>query len=424
VDSDLGNMRQFSRNFWVYLLSGFFWSLGLMTFFLVYNLHLLEFGFNEAAIGKIASAFTLGSLAVTLLTGRLLTRYGENRVIQSCVLATAILLPLRSLTHAVWWLIVAAFLNGASIGGWMVSAPPFLARNTGPERRTWAFSLSYGSSIGTGALAGLIVGFVSRDLSIWGQELTGLSAKQCLLLASSASVLLGFFGLLFLRESGTLSVNAAQAALPFMNSTVALIKSRRFILQLLTVLVLWSFFVGSFPPFFNVYFHKQFNQSLDGIGIIFSVSQLCQLSAVLCMPWLVLRLGRVRAISSVQFASALVLPALIVISNVQLAGLIYLAYLSFQVMAEPALESFIMDSVLPEERNAVASLRYMTLFSVQALAVLVSGFAITHFGYSFLLVAIALLGIAASLAFYVFFQLRSQLPVTQESNVPAICPLH
>ena len=307
----------------------------------------------------------------------------------------------------------------------MVSAPPFLTRNTDPERRTWAFSVSYGSSIGTGALAGLIVGFISGDTSIWAwvQKLTDFSAKQCVLLASSASVLLGFFGLLFLRERGTLSVNAAQTTIPFMNSTVALIKSRRFILQLLTALVLWSFFVGSFPPFFNVFFHKQFNQSLNGIGIIFSVSQLCQLAAVLCMPWLVLRLGRVRAISSVQFASALVLPVLIVVTNVQTAGVIYLTYLSLQVMAEPALESFIMDSVLPEERNTVASLRYMTLFSVQALAVLVSGFAIARFGYSSLLVAMALLGIAASAAFYSFFQLRRS-PVTHESNVPAPCPLH
>ena len=419
-------MRQLSRNLWVYLISGFFWSLGLMSFFLVYNLHLLELGFNEAVIGRIASAFTLGSLAVTLLTGCLLNRYGENRIIQFCVLATVILLPLRTVTTALWWMLVAAFLNGASIGGWMVSAPPFLTRNTDPEGRTWAFSLSYGSSIGSGALAGLIVGFVSRDLSTWAwvQELTGFSAKQGVLLASSASVLLGFFGLLFLRERGTLSANAAQTALPLVTSRVALIKGRRFILQLLTVLILWSFFVGSFSPFFNVYFHKQFNQSLDGIGIIFSVSQLCQLAAVLCMPWLVLRLGRVRAISSVQFASALVLPVLIVISNVLTAGLIYLAYLSFQVMTEPALESFIMDSVLPEERNTVASLRYMTLFAVQALAVLVSGFAITHFGYSFLLVAIALVGITASFAFHFFFQLRSQLPVTKESNVPATCPLH
>ena len=418
-------MRQFSRNFWVYLFSGFFWSLGLMTFFLVYNLHLLDLGFNEQLIGKIASALTLGSLAVTLLTGPLLNRFGENRVIQFCVLATAILLPWRSLAHAAEWMVVAAFLNGASIGGWMVSALPFVTRNTDPERRTLAFSLSYGSSIGTGALAGLIVGFVSRDLSMWAwvQELTGFSVKQCVLLASSASVLLGFFGLLFLHEPRTVTENV-QKSVPFVNRALITIKSRRFVLQLLTALVLWSFFVGSFPPFFNVFFHKQFNQSLNGIGIIFSVSQLCQLAAVLSMPWLVLRLGRVQAIASVQFASALVLPVLIVVTNVQTAGVIYLTYLSLQVMAEPALESFIMDSVLPEERNTVASLRYLTLFSVQALAVLVSGFAIARFGYTSLLVALALLGVAASAAFYSFFQIGKKSPVPHESSVPAACPLH
>jgi predicted MFS family arabinose efflux permease len=118
------------------------------------------------------------------------------------------------------------------------------------------------------------------------------------------------------------------------------------------------------------------------------------------------------------------LPVLTVVTSVRTAGVIYLTYLSLQVMAEPALESFIMDSVLPEERNTVASLRYMTLFSVQALAVLASGFAIARFGYSSLLVALALLGIAASAAFYSFFQLRRKSPMTHESNVPAPCPLH
>ena len=216
---------------------------------------------------------------MTLLTGRLLTRYGENRVIQFCVLATAILLPLRSVTHAVWWMIVAAFLNGASIGGWMVSAPPFLARNTDPERRTWAFSLSYGSSIGTGALAGLIVGFVSRDLSVWGwvqrvhrsfSQAMCVAGKLCLQFCS------GFSDCFLLRARDSVGKCCANEH-SIREQYLAMIKSRRFILQLLTVLVLWSFFVGSFPPFFNVYFHKQFNQSLDGIGIIFSVSQLCQL---------------------------------------------------------------------------------------------------------------------------------------------------
>ena len=418
-------MRKFSWNFCTFLVSNFFWSLGLTAFFLVYNLRLLELGLNEAAIGRIASAFTVGSLAVTFLTGRLLNRYGEIRIIQLCVLATALLLPFRSLSDSVASLVIAAFLNGASIGGWMVSGPPFLTRNTSPESRSWAFSLSYGLSIGTGILAGLLVGFGSREPSIWAadQAFTGFTVNQCLLLASSASVLLGFFALLFLQEPSP-ELATAQVRVSVADRTVALIKSRPFFLQLLVVLVLWSFFVGSFPPFFNVYFHKQFNQSLEGIGIIFSVSQLCQLTSVLCMPGLVAKLGRVRAIFLAQFASALVLPALIVITSVELAGLIYLSYLSLQVMAEPALENFIMDSVRPDERNTVASLRYMTLFSVQALAVLVCGFAITHFGYAFFLGAISLLGVAAAGAFYFFFQLRSPLAVNQETDFSAICHLH
>jgi MFS family permease len=420
-------MHSFSRNLWVYLVSGFFWSLGLMTFFLVYNLHLLELGFDEAIVGKVASVFTSGSLAMTLLTGRLLSRYGENCVIQSCVLATAVLLPFRSLTPSPQWLLIASFLNGASIAGWMISAPPFLARNTRPEGRAWAFSVSYASSIGTGALAGLAVAFVSLDwpLWVWIQERTGFSLHQCMLFASAVSVLLAFLGLLFLRDHKAALTDTAQSARRCAGISAAPIENRRrFALQLLTALVLWSFFVGSFPPFFNVYFHKQYNQPLSSIGVIFSISQLCQCSAVLCMPWLIARLGRVRAIAFAQCASALALPALAVAGSVQRAGLIYLSYLTFQVMVEPALESFIMDSVRPEERNRAASIRYMALFSTQAVAVLVSGFAITHLGYSWLLAALALLGIAASWAFYVFFHSRSLVLVTQESGTPAACPLH
>ena len=377
-------------------------------------------------IGKIASAFTLGSLAVTLLTGRLLNRYGENRVIQSCVLgdghsaSSEVVDPSRRVDDC-GGISERCFHRGMDGFGSAVPYAKHRTRNANlgvqPQLRLFhrdgrAGRIDRGSCIPR---------FVSLGWSSRVHRVFQPSSVCCW--PAPASVLLGFFGLLFLKERGTLS-KKPQTSVPFVNSTVALIKSRRFVLQLLTALVLWSFFVGSFPPFFNVYFHKQFNQSLDGIGIIFSVSQLCQLAAVLSMPWLVLRLGRVRAIASVQFASALVLPILIVVTSVQTAGVIYLTYLSLQVMAEPALESFIMDSVLPEERNTVASLRYMTLFSVQALAVLASGFAIARFGYSSLLVAIALLGIAASAVFYCFFQLSGKSPVTHESSVPATCPLH
>ncbi|MBM3801875.1 MAG: MFS transporter [Acidimicrobiia bacterium] len=198
---DRQGMREFSRNFWIYFFSGLFWSSGLMVFFLVYNLHLLEIGLNETAIGEITSASTLGSLAATLVTGKLLNHCGQIRFIQCCVLVTALLLPLRSLAHGMGFLTATAFLNGTSIAGWMVSAPPFLTHNTDPGNRAWAYSLSYGSSVGCGALAGLLVGFASHEGPAWAElrEFAGFSAKQSFLLGSAASVLLGFFGLLFLR---------------------------------------------------------------------------------------------------------------------------------------------------------------------------------------------------------------------------------
>lgn len=414
-------MREFSRNFWIYFFSGLFWSSGLMVFFLVYNLHLLEIGLNETAIGEITSASTLGSLAATLVTGKLLNHCGQIRFIQCCVLVTALLLPLRSLAHGMEFLTATAFLNGTSIAGWMVSAPPFLTHNTDPGNRAWAYSLSYGSSVGCGALAGLLVGFASHEGPAWAElrEFAGFSAKQGFLLGSAASVLLGFFGLLFLRARTTSPADAADVNLAGTPTTVSL---RSFLPRLLLALGLWSLFVGSFPPFFNVYFHQQFNQSLGSIGVIFAVSQLCQTLAVLCMPWLAAKLGRVRAIASAQFTSAVLLPVLLAAGDIRWASMIYLGYLSFQAMAEPALESFIMDSVRPEERSRMSSLRYLTLFSFQALAVLMSGFAITRFGYALLLPSLALLGVAASLAFYIFFQPGNSRLLAKESHVPASCP--
>ncbi|PYV40378.1 MAG: hypothetical protein DMG06_20480 [Acidobacteria bacterium] len=388
-------MAPFTRNFWLYLAAG--------GIFLVYNLYLLDLGFNETVMGQISSAMTLGSLAITVPSGLLLNRYGLKRMLKVSVIVAGISLLLRSSVDVVWLLVLFAFLNGAAIGIWMVSAPPFLTQNTAPEIRSRAFSLSYGMSIGMGVAAGLLAG-LSRYLSSWfgTPALPDLSLKKYWLYGSSALVLCSFFLLLRLSET----VADAPIAGPnlYTNNFLRQLDSRPFILRLLTVLIFWSFFVGSFSPFFNVFFSRKYNQSLSGVGLIFSLSQFCQLLAVLSMPWLIRKLGRVHAIFSMQLAAAGVLPVLVLIGNVQLAAVIYLIYLSFQVMCEPALENFIMDSVTPAERNMVSALRYMTLFLVQALAVWITGYAITQLGYSVLLVLIAILGVSAAFTFYLFFR--------------------
>jgi MFS family permease len=410
-------MTRFTRNFLVYLAVVIFWSLGLMTFFLVYNLYLLDLGFDEVFIGKISAAMTLGSLAITLPSGFLLNRYGINRVLQVCAFATGVSLVLRASVHAPWLLVLFSFVNGAAIGAWMVSIPPFLAQNTRAEFRSRAFSLCYATYIGTGALAGVLSGFLSVHLATWfgGEPLSPLLVKKYLLWGCSCLILLTFFPLLFLQEKTNDQSTAGKPVFDILNF-LRQIQNHRFVPRLLVVLVLWSFFVGSFPPYFNVFFHQRYGQSLEGIGRIFSLSQFCQVLAVLTMPWLVRKVGRVFAIISMQFSAAFFLPILILTNNVQLAGLVYLTYLSFQVMCEPALENFIMDSVLPSERNVVSGLRYMTLFLTQALAVWISGHAIRQLGYSSLLVGLAFLGVCASLTFYAFFHSQKGVHLSENAT--------
>jgi len=402
-----------SRNLWLYLTAGALWSCGLMAFFLVYNLYLLELGYQEEVMGQISAAMTLGSLSFTFPASWLLNRFGANRIIQAGVACTAVTLLLRALCENSWSLVLLSFLNGSTIAAWMVAAPPFLTQNATPAYRSRAFSLSYGTSIGMGAIAGFAVSGFSRIVSSWGSitgELRQLSMERIILVACSVFILAAFMVLLLLRNSDSSSLPPSKDRVT--NSRVKgrwqgifkEIQSRHFMARLLVVLTLWSLFVGSFAPFFNVFFHRRFSQSLEGIGVIFSLSQICQLLAVLSMPWLMARLGHVRAIASMQMLAAVFLPVLLLTSKVQVAGLIYLTYLSFQVMSEPALENFIMGSVLAEERSLVSSLRYMTLFLMQALSVWASGFAIARFGYSRLLVTLAVIGMSASLSFFVSFR--------------------
>ena len=56
-------MVRLSRNYRIYWAAGALWSLGLMVYFLVYNLYLLDLGFDEAFLGQVSAAFTIAAKA-------------------------------------------------------------------------------------------------------------------------------------------------------------------------------------------------------------------------------------------------------------------------------------------------------------------------------------------------------------------------
>jgi hypothetical protein len=295
-------------------------------------------------------------------------------------------------------------VNGLALGIWIVAAPPFLAQNTSQAKRSLAFSLNYGGSIATGALAGILV----RESATWipylvQAEATGRWIHQWLLYTGTALVLPASLLLFLLNATTPHSIGSSVVPSAGLHLRIPC-GILGFLFRLLPVVVLWSFFTGGFAPFFNVFFRQEYRQSLPAIGTIFSLSQLCQVLAVMAMPLAVRKLGRVGALFFMQLAASLALLMLVFANQIHTAGAIYLTYLSLQAMSEPALEQFIMDSVAVNARNFMSSWRFAILFAVHAVASLVAGTVIERYGYVPLFLLLAASGVCAALSFYFFFR--------------------
>ncbi|HVN79278.1 MAG TPA: MFS transporter [Terriglobia bacterium] len=409
-------MKRFSPNYWVYWTAGVFWSLGLVAYFLVYNLYLLDLRFDEGFIGNVSAAFTLGSLTSTLPAAWLLNRFGMKRIIWASAFSTGILLIGRVTILSPTILQILAYANGATIGTWIVTCPPFISRSTQVQHRSWAFSLWHGTSIGMGVLGGFLVSAYSKQVEGIASSTAGfpLVEKKVILLCCAVVSLAACLIIPRVREED-LETHQPSPLHPLKLNWQTTLKSRGFVIRLILPLILWSLYVGSFPPFFNVFFYRHFHQSLTGIGLVFSASQLCQVLAIFLMPLLSSWLGQTKSIPLLQFMSAAVLSTMILAASAIWGAVLYVTYLSLQVMVEPALEAFIMGSVLAEERSLVSSVRYFILFLVQAAAVWMTGHAIRWVGYQSLLIWVSLVGMAAAVSFILLF---GGAPTSSESPEP------
>ncbi len=133
---------------------------GFAMFLFLYNLLLLDIGFNERQLGFIAGAMTLGSMVGTIPIGMLAQRMGLRRVLSGGFLVTPLISALRTFVANEYTQVGLAFVTGTFLCIWAVCFSPAAAKLTTEKNRTFAFSLLFSAGIGTGGLGGLIGGFL------------------------------------------------------------------------------------------------------------------------------------------------------------------------------------------------------------------------------------------------------------------------
>jgi MFS family permease len=362
------------EQFWRFLGAASLYNFGLFIFVLLYNLHLLDLGYREDLLGAISGWGTIGSVLGTIPAAFVARRFGLRNSLLGCFALTAVITAVRAVVVARGPLIVLAFLYGLVFAIWAVLLAPMIAEAVPEKRRAAAFSVFFATMIGIGIAGGLIGGRVPS----W------VHGKVSALLLASCLVALAIWPAWRLRATNIAAVTQPRV---YPRGT--------FLLRFLVPFALWNLATGSFNPFFNAYFaHLRF--PMERIGLIFSGAQLTQVVTILLAPLLIARTGLVSAIVWMMMATALGLAGLAVEPPGSAAALAYTAYVAFQWMSEPGMNTLLMNQVNERQRSGASSLMYLVAFSAQALAAFGAGALLPHVGYGLVIGGAAVIAVVSA----------------------------
>lgn len=390
-------VQDLGRGYWNFFSSAFFFDAGFATYFFLFNLFLLDYHFNERAIGLIGSALTFGTLVGTLPAGALAQRLGLRPLLIFCFVAAPFLGILRTLWMWEPAQIALAFLAGLAMCLWGVCYLPAIARLTVEKNRTAGFSLTFAASMGTSVLGGVVCGYLPRWLGAAGIVLPPARVKQLILLGACGIVLAGLLPLFSLRIPQEKRVENRNPTTR--RAWLDLMPSHPFLRRFLPLMALWSAVLAAFNPFANVYMAHDLHIPLSRIGIVFSLTQIVQFGMGLLVPMIVRATSLMYSIVAMQVVAAFALGCMGVAWNNTLAIVFYLIFAAAQWMSSPGLYNLLMNETPDGQRGSAAA---MTLFCnsfAGAAATAATGVLLTRFGYKPVLLGIASIALATACLF-------------------------
>jgi predicted MFS family arabinose efflux permease len=383
------------REFWWFVAAAVIFNFGLFIFFLLYNLFLLDLGFREDFVGTVNAAMRAGGVAGTLPAALVVRRFGLKKALLATIGATAAAEVLRAVVGARLPLAGLAFVSGAVFAVWAVILAPLIAASVPKQRRPAAFSVFFACMFAVG-IGG---NWVGGRLPLW------MGGKRAVLLGSAAFAAAATLPALRLRE------------LPMPRAGARVWPRSRFLALYLAPFALWHLATGTFNPFNNVYFAR-LGFAVQRIGSVFSAAQLVQVAALLLAPAIIRRLGLLGGIVAMMAATALGLGALASQPPGSAAVTAYMAYMAFQWMSEPGLNTLLMNHIDERDRSGASALSFLVAFGAQALAAFAGGHLFTRLGYGPTLAAAASIAAAAALLFRLLLREREQ-PAPRSDSVSA-----
>jgi len=396
--------RAFSRPARLYLLSEFLAWTGHGIMSVLYNLYLVEGGYQESFVGTAVSVVALGLALTALPAGVLAERWGRRR----CLVLGAVLdgagFVVRASVLAPAPILAASFVAGAGQAMLAIAAAPFITEHSTARERTHLFSAFFASALLAGVAGSALGGWLPRVAMALPH-----AARPDLLHAYRAVLLLGAAfcwsaALPLLRLRGMVETPLQRADEPVPPDA-----ARRLFPIALNAALIGSG-AGLVIPFMNLYFKSRFRCSSGQIGLFFSLAQVLTALAALLGPAVARRFGKMR---TAVVSELLSLPFLVTLGAESHLGIAVVAFwlrATLMQASTPLLQTFIMEA-LPSGLRARATSVMNLLWNVGwAVSATLAGLIIQRFGYAVPFYFTAALYATAASTFYLAFRRTPEIP--------------
>lgn len=406
----LQQFGRFRRNARLYLISNALSGVTLGIIQILYNLYLVALGYHTDFIGQILFVGTLGAGMAIFPAGICIDRFGGKSVLIWSSILIGVAGAGQILFHTPLPLLMSSFIVGIGGAFVLVLNIPFLALNSSPEERPQLFSLNIVLSL----IAVVIGESVGGVLPIWFRTLPWLMSPlptwaswmlvpQPLARSYQLSLLLAgiiaapSFVPLFMLHNDRPQQSEHGAPIVVASLRLSLqkgldhlaawrrIPARTLLLSPLSIMVYVQMLIGTgaglLLPYFNVYFVQRLGASSALFGAIDAAANVLNAILTLLAPWLVLRLGKVRALIVPRLIS---LPLMLLIgltNSLPFAATLYPLRQGLMDMTQGILQVFSME-VVPQRHRGLANSSYQAAYQVMwAIGASVGGTLIAWSGY-------------------------------------------
>jgi len=370
-------VKQFSPNARLFLASIMLTGAALGIYRLLFNFYVLSLNMDASVVGQLTSTSSMTALILAVPMGYLADVLGRKKAfiiggLAVCLsIAGMVLWPVKGVLFAM------SILSGAAQSLSAVTMFPFLLENSGPEERTYLFSLASGAQMTASFMGNSIGGSLPSWIAARQGILPTSSAAYAGALAIVAVVALSGLAPFLWMKMPRLKKSERALFAPFAYAAKEPVMLGKLILPMLVT----SIGAGLLMPFMNVFFRVVYHQPDPVIGSIMAWGALAMGIGLVIAPPVAERMGKIHLVVVTQGLSIPFLALLGFAPWFWISGMAYYVRIALMNMSGPVYQTFVMEKVEPGARATVASLVSMANSFGWAFSPSISGWLQVKYGF-------------------------------------------